>query len=389
MQRPSLSVAAVRGGTARGSSFSRAAQWAALTKAPCTGKPVPFAPYVRPSLDDVYDIDRSALLAAGGSAYLVRGRHKASGRAVAIKRMTRSVTNSAYALKDVRGEIACLRALQGHPHIVRLLDHFDDVNNEHGDDRTISLVLELAAHGDLLSYVTAHGPLSETATKHIALQLLAAVDAMHAQGIVHRDLKLENILVTAIDPNAPWKLTVQVADFGFATSCRHPLTRQCGTDGYMAPEMCRKQAYGASIDVFSLGVVVHAMLLHRLPFDGADFSSSLTYGTLSADATDFVQQLLQLHPTKRATIAAARAHPWLHDTTAPLEGFVQQLLALVVEHKLLSTGDYMTKTAPGLDLLANCFAEVDPPRLVPLDLPTLRRHVTSLVACFHGVCVAD
>ena len=312
--------------------------------------------------------------------------------------MTRTVTNSAYTLKDVRGEIACLRALQGHPHIVRLLDHFDDTN-KNGDDRTISLVLELAAHGDLLSYVTAHGPLSEAAAKHIALQLLDALDAMHAQGIVHRDLKLENILVTAMDPKAPWKLTVQVADFGFATSCRHPLTRQCGTDGYMAPEMCRKQAYGASIDVFSLGVVVHAMLLHRLPFDGADFSPPLTYGTLSSDARDFVQQLLQLHPTKRATIAAARAHPWLLDTPALLERFVQQLLAFVLEHQLVPT-DHTIKTTsrPGLALLADCFAEVDQrqlPRLVAhvhaltLDLPLLRRHVTSLVACFHGICVAD
>ncbi|KDO22337.1 CAMK protein kinase [Saprolegnia parasitica CBS 223.65] len=376
MQRPSLSVAA----------------WAALTKAPCTGEPVAIAPYVRPSLEDVYDIDRSALLAAGGSAYLVRGQHKASGHAVAIKRMTRTVTNSVYALKDVRGEIACLRALQGHPHIVRLLDHFDDVDSEHGDDRTISLVLELAAHGDLLSYVTAHGPLSEAATKHIALQLLDALDAMHAHGIVHRDLKLENILVTAVDPHAPWKLTVQVADFGFATSCRHPLTRQCGTDGYMAPEMCRKQAYGASIDVFSLGVVVHAMLLHRLPFDGADFSPILTYGTLSADARDFVQQLLQLYPAKRATIAAARAHPWLVDTTAFLEaGFVQQLAAFVLEHQLVATNIHTKTTSrPGLDLLlADCFAdEHQLPQLAAHmhDVPLLRRQLPSLVAaCLHGV----
>ncbi|OQR97969.1 Protein kinase domain containing protein [Achlya hypogyna] len=381
-----------------GAVFARNAAWISLTLAPCVVcRPPAVAPYRRPQLQDIFTIDKSKLLGAGSAAYVVRAVHKVSGDLVAVKRIRRGMTS--YALKDVRSEIACLRALRGQPHIVQLIDDFDD------DDETASLVFGLAAHGDLHSYVSAHGPLSEAAAKHVLHQLVNAVAACHAAGIVHRDIKLENVLVTAIDPTEPWKLTVQLADFGFAVSARHPLTRQCGTEGYMAPEMCAKQSYDTSVDIWSLGVVAYCLLQHALPYDGVTFVPAPSMNGLSSEAKSFLLSMLQVDPRQRTAAKDLCSHEWFVDRVS-LARFVQQLLSFLATHQPLLTTeparDRAKTSLEGLDWIATCLSSrrVDMSALSHVvayvsttlgelkhDLPFLHGQVSSFVTSFEGIRV--
>lgn len=90
--------------------------------------------------------------------------------------------------------------------------------------------------------------------------MLLTVDFIHKQGIVHRDIKLDNILIKKIEET---QYVVKLADFGFATFAglkKQPLFVKCGTPGYTAPEILRGQGYSLNSDIFSLGSVLFNLL---------------------------------------------------------------------------------------------------------------------------------
>lgn len=97
--------------------------------------------------------------------------------------------------------------------------------------------------------------------------LLLAVDFMHRQGVIHRDLKLQNILVYSADN----EFDVRLADFGLATEVPlegQKMTRKCGSPGYIAPEMLRNEGYTTKADIFSLGSILFNLLTGEPLFNG-------------------------------------------------------------------------------------------------------------------------
>ncbi len=118
--------------------------------------------------------------------------------------------------------------------------------------------MKLAKDGDLLSFVNSHGPLSEAKTAAIFKQLISAIEHAHANGIVHRDLKLDNILVDGMIGDVP---RVLVADWGFATtfdSKRPSLAHSVGSLPYAAPELHLAQAYyGPEVNSHFYFILVH------------------------------------------------------------------------------------------------------------------------------------
>ncbi len=157
-----------------------------------------------------------------------------------------------------RREIEVLKMCQ-HPNIIKLLDIFENSDN-------YFIVIEYMEGKDLFDYIQKRNfLLPETRVKHLVCQLITATRYIHDFGIVHRDLKLENIIMSDVTNNAKPKLV----DFGLARiiSPNETANEPFGTLGYVAPEVLKKKPYSFSCDVWSIGCIMHALLTGSLPFD--------------------------------------------------------------------------------------------------------------------------
>ncbi|GAV50075.1 hypothetical protein ZYGR_0S02090 [Zygosaccharomyces rouxii] len=158
-------------------------------------------------------------------------------------------------------------------------------------------------------------PLDECAK--LFAQIVSAVHYAHSLNCVHRDLKLENIL---LDKNGNAKLT----DFGFTRECvsKSSLETICGTTVYMAPELIQRQAYdGFKIDIWSLGVILYTMINGTMPFDEDDETKTkwkivndfpnFNDNFVSHEAKDLIKRLLAKCPSERPTMEQILSHPFL------------------------------------------------------------------------------
>ncbi|KAI0317710.1 hypothetical protein OF83DRAFT_1119942 [Amylostereum chailletii] len=233
------------------------------------------------------------------------GTHRLTSTRVAIKQIPKAMSAT------LTREIHHHRQLH-HPHVTQL---FEVIATE----SCIWLVTELCSGGELFDYLSEKARLSEHEARHLFGQLCLAVNYVHDKGIVHRDLKLENVLLDE-------RCRVKLGDFGFTREFERGgfLETYCGTTGYASPEMLEGKKYtGPEVDVWSLGVILYCLLTGGLPFDDddevvmrakvikADFADP---EFLSDDARDLLRKVLQKDPMKRATIAQMLAHPWFHPT---------------------------------------------------------------------------
>ncbi|KAI9352251.1 kinase-like domain-containing protein [Zopfochytrium polystomum] len=177
---------------------------------------------------------------------------------VAIKLIKKENIRNPVKRAKILREISILKSLD-HPYIVRLLEVVET-------DQYIGMVMEYASGGELFEYILAHRYLKERDACRFFAQLLAGVSYIHSVGIVHRDLKLENLLLDS-DRN------VIITDFGFANRCRSGdvdilMQTSCGSPCYAAPELVVSEGYaGEAADIWSCGVILYAMLSGYLPFD--------------------------------------------------------------------------------------------------------------------------
>jgi serine/threonine protein kinase len=177
--------------------------------------------------------------------------------------------------------------------------------------------------------------------------LLNSIKYLHDKNIVHRDLKPENLLMTSKEDDA----SVKLADFGFAVIADgFSITNQCGTPGYIAPEILENKAYGKSnisssisftsliiytigkpVDMWSFGVILYILLGGYPPFHDdnqrALFRKIIKgeyqfhpdyWNTVSEDAKDLIRGLLTVDMKKRLTVDQALAHPWLKTADSEL-----------------------------------------------------------------------
>jgi len=172
---------------------------------------------------------------------------------------------------------------------------------------------------ELYNHLLENGRMEESHVQKIFTQLLGAVSYVHLKGCVHRDLKLENIL---LDKHG----NVKLVDFGFTREYSGTISylqTWCGTLCYSAPEMIKGEKYaGEKVDVWSLGIILYALLRGELPFDDDDDSITKTR-ILKEDpiypedfppaAKDLCQKLLSKRPLPRPSLADILRHPWLSE----------------------------------------------------------------------------
>ena len=170
---------------------------------------------------------------------------------------------------------------------------------------------------ELYNYLLRHGQLHTDKVQKIFTQLVGAVSYVHNLSCVHRDLKLENIL---LDKNE----NVKLCDFGFTREYEAKISHLqtfCGTVCYSAPEMLKGEKYaGEKVDIWSLGIILYALLTGELPFDDDDemvtkhkiLSTEPKYpATLPTDAKALIAQLLSKRPLHRPTMADVLTNPFL------------------------------------------------------------------------------
>ena len=179
------------------------------------------------------------------------------------------------------------------------------------------LLLTFGTGDELYNYLLRHGQLPIEKVQKIFTQLVGAVSYVHNLSCVHRDLKLENIL---LDKNE----NVKLCDFGFTREYEAKVSHLqtfCGTVCYSAPEMLKGEKYaGEKVDVWSLGIILYALLTGELPFDDDDemvtkhkiLSTEPKYpDTLPADARALISHLLSKRPLHRPTLADVLTNPFL------------------------------------------------------------------------------
>ncbi|GJN88942.1 hypothetical protein Rhopal_001913-T1 [Rhodotorula paludigena] len=259
---------------------------------------------------------RGDLLGEGGFArvYLCTEPDGVSYKALKVidKRQLKSTKTKA----KLFAEIKIHQAMQ-HPNIIAFEHCFEDEGN-------VYMQLELCSNGSLLDLLRTRKRYSEPEARFYLTQLVGACDYMHSNSVIHRDLKLGNLMLDA-------NMDLRVGDFGLAALVKFPGERKktiCGTPNYIAPEILFDTQSGHSfeVDIWSIGVILYTLLVGKPPFQTKDVKNIYrkirdnAYAfppshTLSPESVSLISWILQPTPSSRPSLAQILAHDWF--TTGP------------------------------------------------------------------------
>ncbi|CAB1333306.1 unnamed protein product [Coregonus sp. 'balchen'] len=243
-------------------------------------------------------------LGEGSFAKVREGLHATTGEKVAVKVIDkRKAKKDSYVTKNLRRE-GHIQQMIRHPNITQLLDILETENSYYLVMELCPviyllssvtnlvlelcpviylfitsyylvmefyyLVMELCPGGNLMNRIYDKKKLDERETQKYVRQLVMAVEHLHRAGVVHRDLKIENLLLDEQEH-------IKLIDFGLSNCAgilgySDPFSTQCGSPAYAAPELLSRKKYGPKVDVWSIGVNMYAMLTGTLPFTVEPFS---------------------------------------------------------------------------------------------------------------------
>mmetsp|Transcript_37179 Transcript_37179/g.79315 ORF Transcript_37179/g.79315 Transcript_37179/m.79315 type:complete len:685 (+) Transcript_37179:155-2209(+) len=276
------------------------------------------------NINDDYEIGKK--LGEGAFAEVKKATHRSTGEVYAIKIITRASLNKDMdeALKE---EISILKELGSEcEHIYELSDVVVTINHYY-------LVTEYLDGGELFDRIVDKSSYTESEARDVCAILFGAIEYMHSKGVAHRDLKPENLLLKHRDNDHE----IKIADFGFATKVtgedkEHCLKTMCGTPGYVAPEILRREKYGTKADLFAMGVIVFILLGGYPPFYADDRKTLLKmtklgkyefdedyWGDTSQGAKNMIRDLLLVDPDKRLSAEDCLSHPWMTEDTHKLK----------------------------------------------------------------------
>jgi len=269
------------------------------------------------SVTEVYETGHGAVLGRGACGTVCVVRRKDTGEQYAMKSVSLDGMGGA-SIDELRKEIEVQKSLT-HPNICRLFESFEEESQLH-------IIMEICTGGALVSRMKRHSHgYGERAAATLVEKMLSAVVYCHHNGIVHRDIKLDNFIYE----NEAEESELKLIDFGFAAEVgpgREQMWDQLGTPSYMAPELWsdHQKEYDSSVDMWALGVVTYMLLSGKRPFHHQDRKEKARmikhdplkfpgheWERISAEAKDFCQQLMQKNPKDRMPASAAIKHPWI------------------------------------------------------------------------------
>ncbi|CCK71268.1 serine/threonine protein kinase KIN2 KNAG_0G02110 [Huiozyma naganishii CBS 8797] len=221
------------------------------------------------------------------------------------KRLEKEISRDKRTIRE-----ASLGQILYHPHICRLFEMCTMSNHFY-------MLFEYVSGGQLLDYIIQHGSLREHHARKFARGIGSALQYLHANNIVHRDLKIENIMISTSGE-------IKIIDFGLSNvyDPRKQLHTFCGSLYFAAPELLKARPYlGPEVDVWSFGVVLYVLVCGKVPFD--DEVSSVLHekikqgnveypNHLSIEVLSLLSKMLVVDPERRASLKQVIEHPWMN-----------------------------------------------------------------------------
>jgi len=256
------------------------------------------------NINDEYIIGQ--IIARGESSTISECIHRITGISCAVK----SVLKADFAQSSsLNAEMKILRGTS-HSNVIKLVDYFEDHDY-------MFMVLELVK-GDLFSQIIEKQYFDEEECFRYLYQIISGVRYLHSVGIVHRDLKLENILLTGDH--------LFISDFGLSKTL-YPsdmgiMKTRCGSPIYVAPEVLEGKGYTKAVDVWSIGVILYTMCYGRFPYLANSLHElyQLIHESeldmpfdidVSFQLMDLICAMLTVDPSKRITLDQIFTHPWI------------------------------------------------------------------------------
>nr|CAH8867310.1 unnamed protein product [Trichobilharzia regenti] len=246
-------------------------------------------------------------LGRGNFAVVKLGKHSQLAVKVAIKIMNKDLIGSKN-LGKVSRELEAMKRCQ-HPHIIRLYHVMETESN-------IFMVTEYASKGEVFDHISLSHAFTEKEARELFWQIVCAIEFCHNSGIVHRDLKAENLLLDS-------DFKIKVADFGFCNFFQNDqlLSTHCGSPQYAAPELFKGEPYdGTLADVWSLGVILYILVCGSFPFPGeslGDIRTQVLRGLvrfpfyLSTACEQVIRCMLQVDPIRRFKLKQVMTTAWM------------------------------------------------------------------------------
>ena len=259
------------------------------------------------NINDVYEISSKVSSGYYGTVSMACFKNDPS-KFYAVK----SISKTNLSMKSLRNLICEIQILAklDHPNIVKYYETYDD-------DKYFHLVMELCEGGELFQRIVSKKHLEEKDAAEILFKLTHAISHCHSRGIVHRDIKAENVL---FETKSKDKNDVKIIDFGLARKkVDHTLHSIVGTPGYVAPEVL-EGTYGRKCDIWALGVLLYVMLYGKYPFD--DDNTAILFEKIrtkeprydrrevSQEAIELMKEMLCKDPEMRPEATEILDHPW-------------------------------------------------------------------------------
>ncbi|CAJ1007228.1 Protein tyrosine kinase/Protein kinase domain/Kinase-like [Leishmania naiffi] len=233
----------------------------------------------------------------------------------ALKAVNRASLEKPKTLQKLHSEISIHRRMK-HKHVVEFLRTFRD-------RYYVYMLLEKCDHGTLMDLLKVRR-FTVAETQYVMLQCLSALQYMHSECVIHRDLKPGNIMLDR-------ELNIKIGDFGLAAELQYDGERKrtiCGTPNYIAPEIIDHKSHGHSyeVDTWSLGVILYTLLVGQPPFQMEDVESTYKRirqcrydfpASVPDNARDLITQILQSSPAHRPTLMDIRQHSFFSSSPPP------------------------------------------------------------------------
>ncbi|CAD8123932.1 unnamed protein product [Paramecium sonneborni] len=268
------------------------------------------------------DFKDMKVIACGQYSQVFSAKLRKENKLYAIKKYIKKTLTRQRISPNIAKEIEIMNILADNQYTTRLINHFED-------KEAIYLVMEYINNGNMQQKILKDKKLSEQETLFYAKQMIDILEFLHKNNVVHRNFKLENILIRK---NEKKQISIKLCDFGFSSYMQHGEGIFNGND-YFGPEQYNLQPQTQALDIWSFGVVLYQMLTGKLPFEPKQeqlkgkkkqdvlqhniVNSIISLTHLSDGVQDLLLSIFQGNPQKRASVSEIKEHWWIQGIQRP------------------------------------------------------------------------